>query len=116
MDDRPLDALHFKGRVLFLSDDPDIVTSQLQGQALALGAAGRLRDNVSTDEITPVPTMTIWDDRLGRIPYTGFKAGQRFPIGRDAIREAGIDIIVAGARVSKNGKHTSSCSPYTGQK
>jgi len=98
---RPFDALHFKGRVLFLSDDPDIVTSQLQGQTLALGAAGRLRDNVSTDEITPVPTMTIWDDRLGRIPYTGFKAGQRFPIGRDAIREAGIEVIVAGARYGK---------------
>jgi len=30
MDDRPLDALHFKGRVLFLSDDPDIVTLSLR--------------------------------------------------------------------------------------
>ena len=101
MGDRPSDTLHFKGRILFLSEDPDVIASQLEGRAIAREAAGRLRDNVSTDEITPVPTMTIWDDRLGRIPYTGLKAGQRFPIGRDAIREAGFEVVVAGARYGK---------------
>ncbi len=95
------ELLRFKDRILFLSEDPDTVASQLAGQALDREAAGTLRDNVSTDEITPVPAMTIWDDRLGRIPYTGFKAGQRLPIGRDAIREAGIEVVVAGARYGK---------------
>ena len=97
----PPDLLRFKDRILFLSEDPDKVASQLAGQALARQAAGTLRDNVSTDEITPVPAMTRWDDRLGRIPYTGFKAGQRLPIGRDAIRDAGIEVVVAGARYGK---------------
>ena len=93
--------LAIQGRLLFLSNDPDRIAEQLAGRALTLEEAGALRDNVSTDEITPVPAMTIWDERLGRIPYTGFKAGDRLPIGRDAIRNAGIEVVVAGARYGK---------------
>ena len=93
--------LAIQGRLLFLSNDPHRITEQLAGRALTLEEAGALRDNVSTDEITPVPAMTIWDERLGRIPYTGFKAGDRLPIGRDAIRNAGIEVVVAGARYGK---------------
>ncbi len=44
-------------------------------------AAGPLRDNVSTDEITPVTVMLTYDERLGQYPYVGFKAGERMPIG-----------------------------------
>ncbi|MFM8548278.1 MAG: 3-isopropylmalate dehydratase, partial [Betaproteobacteria bacterium] len=69
-------------RVLFLCADPGAIERQLRGEVLSLSEAGALRDNISTDEITPVPTMTLWDDRLGRVPYTGLKAGDRFPIGR----------------------------------
>ncbi len=97
--DSPL--LRFSGRILFLSASPASIDAQLAGENLSLREAQPLRDNVSTDEITPVPAMTIWDDRLGRVPYTGFKAGDRLPIGRDAVRNAGIEVVVAGARYGK---------------
>ena len=89
------------GRLLFLSVHPERVEAQLRGEDLTLAAAGALRDNISTDEITPVAAMTLWDERLGRIPYTGFKVGDRCPIGRDAIRQAGISVVVGGARYGK---------------
>ena len=50
-----------------------------------------LRDDVSTDEITPVPILTHYDDKLGRYPYTGFKAGGERPIGTDAVRAGGFE-------------------------
>src|SRR5689334_3363365 len=54
-----------------------------------------------TDEITPLPILTHYDDKLGRYPYTGFKAGEAFPIGTDAIRASGIEVVVAGRRYGK---------------
>ncbi len=88
-------------RILFLCADPEAIERQLRGEVLSLSEAGALRDNISTDEITPVPTMTLWDDRLGHVPYTGLKVGDRCPIGRDAIRQAGFNVIVAGSRYGK---------------
>ena len=60
-----------------------------------------LRDDVSTDEITPLPILSHYDDELGRYPYTGFKAGDELPIGADAIRAGGIEVVVAGKRYGK---------------
>ncbi len=70
-------ALRFEPRMLFLSTDPARVRAQLAGQALSLAAAAPLRDDVSTDEITPLPVMVHFDATLGRYPYLGFKAGDR---------------------------------------
>jgi 3-isopropylmalate/(R)-2-methylmalate dehydratase large subunit len=94
-------TLHFAPRVLFLSQSPDVVVRGLQGQAVKLDEAMPLRDAVSTDEITPLPILTHYDDTLGRYPYTGFRAGDAFPIGVDAIRAAGVEVVVAGKRYGK---------------
>ena len=91
----------FTGRVLFLSADPDKVDAQLNGADLTLDQAGPLRDDVSTDEITPIPVLAFYDERLGRYPYVGFKAGDRLPIGRDAIGNGGFCVTVAGKRYGK---------------
>ncbi|CAN7776072.1 aconitase family protein [Variovorax sp. LjRoot84] len=91
----------FNPRVLFLSDDPDAVERQLQGDDIALVDAGALRDNISTDEITPATLGTIWDERLGRYPYLGFISGGRQPIGVDAVKNAGFSVTVAGKRYGK---------------
>lgn len=93
--------IDFTGRILFLSDDPQIVERQLAGEDIALVDAGALRDDVSTDEITPVHMMTVWDDRLGRVPYVGFAAGGRTPIGIDAVKNGGFSVTVAGKRYGK---------------
>jgi 3-isopropylmalate/(R)-2-methylmalate dehydratase large subunit len=93
--------LELAGRILFLSADPEIVDQQLKGRDLALVEAGTLRDDISTDEITPVRVLTVWDERLGRYPYVGFKAGERYPIGTDAVKNGGFTVTVAGKRYGK---------------
>ncbi|MGH2263396.1 aconitase family protein, partial [Klebsiella pneumoniae] len=60
-----------------------------------------MRDDISTDEITPVPILTHFDEKLGRYPYTGLAAGTARPIGIDAIKRAGVNVVVAGKRYGK---------------
>jgi 3-isopropylmalate/(R)-2-methylmalate dehydratase large subunit len=89
------------GRLLFLCDDPARVREQLAGRDLDRAAAGALRDEISTDEITPLPSLVHFDATLGRHAHTGFTAGGERPIARDALREAGIEVLVAGKRYGK---------------
>src|SRR5512141_1202973 len=93
--------LHLPGRILFLSDDPSRIAAQLAGHDLTLDAARPLRNDVSTDEITPIVVMTHYDERLGRYPYVGLKTGEERPIGTDAIRTGGFSVTVAGKRYGK---------------
>src|ERR1035437_260025 len=94
-------AIPFSGRVLYLCDDPGKLGAQLAGQDLAADEVGLLRHDVSTDEITPNPSLTFHDERLGQYVYTGFKAGTAMPIGVGAIRKGGFSIAVAGRRYGK---------------
>ena len=94
-------ALSFARAILFLSVSADVVNRSLCGESIALEAARPLRDDVSTDEITPLPILTHYDDKLGRYPYTGFRAGEETPIGTDAIRSQGVEVVVAGKRYGK---------------
>lgn len=94
-------SLRFAPAVLFLSQSPEVVRRGLQGEAIPLDTALPLRDDVSTDEITPLTILTHYDDQLGRYPYTGFRAGGASPIGTDAIRSHRIEVVVAGKRYGK---------------
>lgn len=94
-------TLSFKPRILFLGADPALIREQLDGGSTTLAVAAPLRDDVSTDEIIPLPAMVHFDATLGRYPYTGFKVGGERPIGIDAIRNAGIEVVVAGRRYGK---------------
>jgi 3-isopropylmalate/(R)-2-methylmalate dehydratase large subunit len=89
------------GRLLFLCSDPERVRAQLAGAALTREQAGALRDDVSTDEISPLPAMVNFDAALGAHAHTGFTAGGQRPIGRDALRHAGVGVLVAGRRYGK---------------
>ena len=93
--------LALPGRILFLSADPARIAAQLAGEDLAPDATLRLRDDVSTDEISPITVMTHYDERLGRYPYVGLKAGDARPIGTDAVRNGGFGVTVAGKRYGK---------------
>ena len=93
--------LDLPGRILYLSADAEAVRRQLAGERLSRHEAGTLRDDVSTDEITPVPIITHYDEQLGRYPYTGFKAGTGLPIGVDAVRAGRFSVTVAGKRYGK---------------
>lgn len=93
--------LHFQPRILYLCADPRRIRAQRAGERLTRTAAGPLRDDISTDEISPAPVMVHFDATLGRFPYVRLKAGDEFPIGRDAIRTAGFEVVVAGRRYGK---------------
>jgi 3-isopropylmalate/(R)-2-methylmalate dehydratase large subunit len=88
-------------RFLFLSQEPKHITAQLNGKSLTLVEANLLRDDISTDEITPVAILSHYDDKLARYAHTGFKAGDELPIRVNAIRDAGICVIVGGNRYGK---------------
>jgi len=66
-----METLALPGRVLYLAANEATIRAQLAGRRLSRAQAGALRDDVSTDEITPVPILTHYDDKLGRYPYTG---------------------------------------------
>lgn len=103
----PTETLALPGRLLVLSRSADAMARQLDASAAAALlapvdlAALTPADDVSTDEITPVPILTHYDDALGRFPYTGFQAGGTRPIAPGAVRGGGFSVTVAGRRYGK---------------
>lgn len=88
-------------RVLYLSCDPSLVRRQLAGERLGLAGAGPLRDDVSTDEITPVAILGHYDARLGDFAHTGLRCGTDTPVAAGALRRSGCTVLVAGRRYGK---------------
>ena len=88
-------------RVLYLSQDPRLIQRQLNGEALTLAQARPLRDDVSTDEITPVAILSHYDEKLGEFAHTGTQCQGSCPIGKGALKAAGFHVIVAGKRYGK---------------
>ena len=78
----PKSATHapLAGPVLFLSTDTSVMAAQMAGQSVTLAQAGTLRDDVSTDEITPVAILSHDDDKLARYPHTGLRVGGGQPV------------------------------------
>lgn len=98
------------GRILYLADDADAVARQLSGEDLAWTPSIKLRDNISTDEITPAYICYYFDETLGEFPYLGFKAGDKFPITRGSVKRGGFVASVAGKRRGKGSSREQ--SPY----
>ena len=96
-------SLRFEGRVLFLVDDAELIRRQLQGEDLELTdeLRAKLRDQISTDEITPAYICYYFDETLGQFPYLGLRAGGEFPIGRGAVKNGGFVCSVSGKRRGK---------------
>ncbi len=94
-------ALALPGRMLFLVSDPARVRAQLDGSGPCAADMGALRDEVSTDEITPLPSLVFFDGRLARHAYTGVKCGDELPLGVGAVQDGGFSVVVAGARYGK---------------
>jgi 3-isopropylmalate/(R)-2-methylmalate dehydratase large subunit len=94
-------TLTLPGRILFLTSDPARIDTQLAGQDLTLPEAGPLRDDISTDEITPMTVLTHYDERLGLYPYVGLECGGRSPIGANGVKGGGFCVTVAGKRYGK---------------
>ena len=112
------DRVKFTGRVLFLTEDPALLRRQLAGEDLRFDPKApvgselhpRLRDNISTDEITPAYICYYFDETLGDFPYLGLKAGEEFPIVRGAVKHGGFVCSVSGKRRGKGSSREQ--SPY----
>jgi len=102
--------IRFDGRLLFLSADADVVAAQLGGHDVQLAAALPLRDQLSTDEITPAWACLHYDSTLGRYAYIGLKCAERFPVAVDAVRSGGFAVSVSGQRRGKGSAREA--SPY----
>ena len=88
-------------RILYLSQDPKLIQRQLRGEVLTLTEARPLRDDVSTDEITPVAILSHYDETLGQHAHTGTQFGGQTLIGPGELQKAQFQIIVAGKRYGK---------------
>src|SRR5204863_6543451 len=104
------DQVMLRGRILFLTEDAALVRRQLDGQDIDWQPATKLRDNISTDEITPAYICYYYDETLGDFPYLGLKCGDEFPITRGAVKRAGFVASVSGQRRGKGSSREQ--SPY----
>jgi 3-isopropylmalate/(R)-2-methylmalate dehydratase large subunit len=104
------DQVRLQGRVLFLADDAELMRRQLAGEDLRWPSDIPLRDNISTDEITPAYICYYYDETLGDFPYLGLRAGGDFPVGRGSVRAGGFVCSVAGKRRGKGSSREQ--SPY----
>ncbi len=70
----------------------------------------KLRDDISTDEITPAHICFFFDETLGEFPYTGLKCGNETPIKRGDVKKGGFVAAVSGKRRGKGSSREQ--SPY----
>ena len=108
-------AVRLRGRILFLTEDPELIKKQLAGWDLPWDSRNPannpgLRDDISTDEITPAHYCFYFDRTLGEIPYVGLRCGDVFPIGRGDVQRAGFVCSVSGKRRGKGSSREQ--SPY----
>jgi 3-isopropylmalate/(R)-2-methylmalate dehydratase large subunit len=108
-------AVRLQGRILFLTEDPELIRRQLAGEDLAWDTKNpqynpKLRDDISTDEITPAHICFFFDQTLGEFPYTGLKCGNEVPIQRGDVKRGRFVVAVSGKRRGKGSSREQ--SPY----
>lgn len=112
-------TLKFEGRILYLLDDTERVKAQLYDGAdieLTDELKANLRDQISTDEITPAYICFFYDETLGDFPYLGLRTTNQstgstdYPVERNAVRNGGFVCSVAGKRRGKGSSREA--SPY----
>jgi 3-isopropylmalate/(R)-2-methylmalate dehydratase large subunit len=109
------DRVKLSGRILFLTEDPELIRRQLAGEDLPWDTKNpannpKLRDDISTDEITPAHICFFFDETLGEFPYTGLKCGNEVPIKRGDVKKGGFVAAVSGKRRGKGSSREQ--SPY----
>jgi len=109
------DKVRLRGRILFLTEEPELIQRQLAGEDLPWDTKNpannpKLRDDISTDEITPAHYCFYFDETLGEIPYLGLKCGSVTPIGRGDVKRGGFVCAVSGKRRGKGSSREQ--SPY----
>lgn len=102
------ERIRFTGRILYLTDDPDLLKRQLDGEDLPFDPERKLMDNISTDEITPGWVCFYYDETLGRYSMVGLRGGL---FEKDTLAGGGFDVIVSG--LSKGCGSSRETAPYS---
>src|SRR5580765_4534843 len=99
------DKVKFDGRILFLTEDTQLIRRQLEARgdeakALEDELAGALANddlplmsNISTDEITPGWVCFYYDETLGQYVYVGMRDGA---VKKDEVKNGGFAVVVSG--------------------
>jgi 3-isopropylmalate/(R)-2-methylmalate dehydratase large subunit len=103
-------TVRLQGRILFLTEDPELIRRQLAGEDLEWDPSIPLRDDISTDEITPGWVCYHYDDTLGQYPYVGLECSGEHPIGKGDVIGGGFVASVSGKRRGKGSSREA--APY----
>lgn len=106
----PPGAVRLTGRILFLTEDPELIRRQLAGEDLDWKPSIPLRNDLSTDEITPAWVCYHFDETLAEYVYIGLKCGDEFPIRQGDVKRGGFVACVSGKRRGKGSSREQ--SPY----
>lgn len=85
--------IRVSGRILYLTEDLELIRRQLEGEDLPFDPKRKLLDNISTDEITPGWTCFNYDERLGDFVYLGLRGN---PVRQGEIRQGNFAVVVSG--------------------
>src|SRR5580765_2909882 len=113
------DKVKFDGRILFLTEDTQLIRRQLEARgdeakALEDELAGTLANddlplmsNISTDEITPGWVCFYYDETLSQYVYVGMRDGA---VKKDEVKQGGFAVVVSG--LSKGCGSSRETAPY----
>ncbi len=102
------DRIKFSGRILYLTEDPELLKRQLAGEDLPFDPGRALISNISTDEITPGWVCFYYDETLGEFSMVGLRGGH---FERNTLKGGGFDVIVSGT--SKGCGSSRETAPYS---
>ena len=102
-----MSGVRLSGRVLYLTEDAQLLRAQLAGETLRFDAARPLLANVSTDELTPAWACYYYDQTLARYCLVGLRGNS---VARDEVRDGGFQVIVSGP--SKGCGSSRETAPY----
>jgi 3-isopropylmalate/(R)-2-methylmalate dehydratase large subunit len=117
--ERRPDHTKFSGRILFLTEDTNLIRQQLEANSAAASElesalAKRLQNddlplmsNISTDEITPGWVCFYYDETLGQFVYVGMREGA---VQKDQVKNGGFAVVVSG--LSKGCGSSRETAPY----
>ena len=103
-------TVRLQGRVLFLTEDPELIRRQLAGEDLDWDPSIPLRNDISTDEITPGWVCYYYDEMLGQYPYVGLLCQGEHPVGKGDVIGGGFVAAVSGKRRGKGSSREA--APY----
>ncbi|MBL9026508.1 MAG: 3-isopropylmalate dehydratase [Myxococcales bacterium] len=108
-------SVKVKGKVLYVTEDPKLLSKQLAGEALSAEEVRGidegtipLVDNISTDELTPGWVCYYYDETLARYCLVGLRGGV---VQKDSIKSGGFSMIVSGR--SKGCGSSRETAPYS---